>query len=139
MKPGVAATWRRIKSRYALIGDKCDGCNYVYFPPRLICPGCRDAKLMQDFKMSGTGKVLSFSIVHIAPEGHDNMVPYILAIVQLKEGPKITNQIVECDENKIKIDMPVELIFRKIIDEEQGGLIHYGFKSRPLILRDANE
>ena len=34
----VARFWRKIPSRYNLVGTKCETCNTYYFPPRLICP-----------------------------------------------------------------------------------------------------
>ncbi len=125
-------TWRRLKNRYNLVGKKCNNCDSVYFAPRMICSKCNPPQETVDFKLSGLGEVVSFSLVNVPPEEHAAMAPYVLAIVQLKDGPKLTTQIVDCTEKEMKIGMPVEAVFRKIT-EDGNGLISYGFKFRPLL------
>lgn len=132
MENTSAFTWRRLKNRYNLVGKKCGNCGSVFFPPRFVCAECNPPHKTIDFKLSGIGKVFSFTFVHSPPEEHAYMSPYILAIVELKEGPKLTAQIVECDEKEVYIDMPVEMVFRRIT-EDGNGLIHYGYKFRPLL------
>ena len=125
-------TWRRQKNRYNLVGKKCVNCNSVFFPPRIICSQCTPPRETVDCKLSGIGKVVSFSLVNVPPEEHSATAPYILAIVRLKDGPKLTAQLVECDEKDVYIDMPVEAVLRKIT-EDRSGLISYGFKFRPML------
>jgi hypothetical protein len=85
-----------------------------------------------DFKFSGNGEVVSYSLVNVPPEEHSALAPYVIAIIKLKEGAKLTAQIVDCNEKDVRIGMPVEAIFRKIT-EDSTGLISYGFKFRPLL------
>lgn len=125
-------TWRRLKNRYNLIGKLCDNCSTIFFAPRLICSNCNPPQDTSDVKLSGVGEVVSFSSVNVPPEEHSAMAPYVLAIVKLKEGPKLTSQIVECDEKNVFIGMPVETVFRKIT-EDSTGLISYGFKFKPYL------
>ncbi len=132
---GTAATWRRMKHRYNLYGTKCETCRGVYFPPRIICPNCRRKGKMTDEKLSGKGKVITFSIVHAPPEGYSLEIPYVLAIIELEEGPRLTSQIVdvkpEMKPEHVYIGMPVEMAFRKLLEQNAYGLIHYGYKFRP--------
>jgi len=125
-------TWRRLKNRYNLIGKICQNCSSLFFAPRLICTNCNPPEETKDFKFSGTGEVVSFSSVNVAPEEHTAEAPYLLGIIKLKEGPKLTAQIVECKEKDVYIGMPVESVFRKIT-EDSTGLISYGFKFRPFL------
>ena len=81
--------------------------------------------------MSGRGFIYSFTIVHVAPKELRGFEPYALAIVQLVEGPRVLAQIVDCDFSELRIGMPVEVVFRRI-SEDEGGLIHYGYKFRPI-------
>lgn len=128
---GIAEAWRRIKHRYNLYGTKCENCKGIYFPPRIICPNCRRKGRMADEKLSGRGKILTFSIVYAPPEGYSLEIPYVLAIVELNEGPKLTAQIVDAKPENVNIGMPVEMAFRKLIEQNSHGLIHYGYKFRP--------
>lgn len=125
-------TWRRLKNRYNLVGKKCTSCSSLFFAPRMICAYCNPLRETVDFKFSGNGEVVSYSLVNVAPEEHSALAPYIVAIIKLREGAKLTAQIVDCNEKDVRIGMPVETVFRKIT-EDSTGLISYGFKFRPLL------
>ncbi len=129
----VARFWRDIPSRYNLYGTRCDSCDKVYFPVRHICPGCRRSSIgrMQRHRLSGKGRVHSFSVVHDAPPHMSSLKPYAVAIVEMDEGVKVTGQLVDVDIGEIDIGMGVEAVLRKIGEEGQDGIIHYGFKFAP--------
>ncbi|HEV8594100.1 MAG TPA: Zn-ribbon domain-containing OB-fold protein [Thermoplasmata archaeon] len=126
--------WREIPSRYNLVGSKCGNCGALDFPPRAVCPRCgrRSIGKMERMKLGGKGKVVTFSIVHDAPKAFDIMKPYVLAIVEMDEGVRITSQIIDVDPAVVKIGMPVETAFRKLGEDGEAGVIHYGYKFRPL-------
>jgi uncharacterized OB-fold protein len=126
----LAITWRRMPERYRMEGTCCSTCSTCYFPPRKICPKCRRKGKIESRRYSGHGKVYSFTCVTAPPEGFELEVPYVLAIVQLEEGPKITAQIVESHDCDVEIGDSVEMVFRKIKEDGEEGLIHYGFKFR---------
>ena len=133
----VPRFWREIPQRYNLIGNKCDECGKVFFPPRESCPECRRKSMgkLKEFKLSGEGEVLTYTIVYEPPEKFEGQAPYPLAIIQLKEGPKITAQLVDCDVEKVKIGMKVRSTFRKIQDDGYVGAIYYGYKFKPAELK----
>ena len=83
---------------------------------------------MIDTKLSGKGKVVTFTIIHVGPEAFEEQIPYPIAIIKLDEGPMITAQIVDCDINEVKIGMRVESTFRKIQQDGSTGAIYYGYK-----------
>jgi hypothetical protein len=122
------SSWRRIPERYGLLGSRCDTCGTHYFPLRNICSKCRRKGKMAEFKFCGKGKVYSYTLVSVPPSGFEVEAPYVLAIVQLDEGPKITAQVVDCEEKDVKFGSPVTVRFRKIQESGEEGLIHYGFK-----------
>ncbi len=130
MKESIPITWRRIPSRYRLEGTKCENCNKHFFPPRNICPNCRRKGKIKPYVFSGKGKVVSFTTVYVAPEGFERNVPYVLAIIELEEGARVTGEIVDCKEEEVKIGDEVEMVFRKIQQEDPEGIIHYGYKFR---------
>ena len=128
----LAITWRRIPERYRLTGSACETCKTNYFPTRKLCPKCRRKGKIVMKQFSGKGKVYSFTEVTAGPAGFELEVPYVLAIVELSEGPRLTAQVVGVSEKDVSIGVPVEMIFRKIMEDSKEGLIHYGYKFRLL-------
>ena len=128
MKEAIPLTWRKIPERYGLLGVKCENCGSHYFPKRSICPQCRRKGKITQVKYSGKGKVFSFTEVTAPPQGFEDQVPYILAVIELEEGARLTAQIVDARKEDVKTGSPVEQVFRVIQKDDPEGLIHYGFK-----------
>ncbi len=126
----VPRFWREIPNRYNLVGARCGNCNKVLFPPRYICPYCRRMGKLEPYRLKRRGKVLSYTVVHIAANGFEDQAPYLLAIIELEDGPRLTAQITDCNPDDIKIGDEVEMIFRRMGEESQDGVIYYGFKAR---------
>jgi uncharacterized OB-fold protein len=125
--------WREIGSRYNLYGSKCGSCGTLDFPPRTVCPMCgrRSVGKMERVKLKGNGTVVSYAVIHDAPPAYEMMKPYVLAIVEMEEGCRVTSQIIDVDPATVKIGMQVEAAFRKLGSEGEAGVIHYGYKFRP--------
>ena len=134
MKDSVARFWRQIPQRYNLLGNQCGECGQVYFPLKEACPTCRRKSLgkMKDYKLNGMGKVLTYTIIYVAPENFEAQAPYPVAIIKMDEGPCITGQIVDCDIKDVKIGMRVQTTFRKIQEDGYRGAIYYGYKFKPV-------
>lgn len=81
-------------------------------------------------KLSGRGEVYSYTVVTEAPEGYEEYAPYVLAIVQLEEGPRLTAQLTDL-AGEPHIGMPVEMVTRRLTTEGPDGIIAYGYKFRP--------
>ncbi len=75
-----------------------------------------------------TGKIFSFTEVHSAPIGFEFETPYFMALIELANGVKILSQIVDSDEEKIKIGAPVKAVFRRITSGGSEDAIAYGAK-----------
>lgn len=126
----VPRFWREIPNRYNLVGARCGNCNKILFPPRYICPFCRRMGKLEPYKLKRQGKVISYTVIHVAAEGFEDQVPYVLAIIELEDGPRLTAQITDCNPDEIKIGDEVEIIFRRMGEESKDGVIYYGFKGR---------
>ena len=83
---------------------------------------------MKELKLMGKGEIVTYTIIHVAPENFEEQVPYPVAIIKLKEGPQITAQIVDCNIDEVKIGMKVENTFRRIQEDGYTGAIYYGYK-----------
>ncbi len=124
----VPQTWRKQPERYLLIGSYCENCGRTYFPKRIICPKCRRAGKLKEIKMPWEGKIVSFTKVHVAPEGFESQAPYYLAIIELSNGARVLAQIVDSEPEKIKIGAKVKKVFRRMAEPEEYGTITYGYK-----------
>ncbi len=82
------------------------------------------------FPLSGKGTIFSFTTVTAPAEPFESFAPYVLALVQLDEGPLVTAQITDLDEPPV-IGMRVEMVIRKLRTDGSRGIIVYGPKFRP--------
>lgn len=128
--PTYSAT---IPQRYALIGSKCKKCGEIAFPPSEKC-GCGSTEF-EKLRLSGKGAIYTYTIISrgsAPPEFSEQQRlfgSFPVAIVELVEGPKIITQLTDCDSSDVKIGMKVEMVFRRIYEDE--GIIRYGFKFKP--------
>ena len=111
---GDAATapYWEAASRHELMLPCCDGCGLVFFPPRELCPVCWGRELSWH-SMSGRGTVWTFTEVHVA--FYDDTwaadVPYVVAVVELDEGPHLLANIIEPDVATLSVGDQVEAVF----------------------------
>lgn len=120
--------WRKASRGNAIIGSKCNKCHALFFPIRSRCTKCQ-CKELGEFIFRGSGKIYAYSTISYPPAGLEKQVPYVIAIIKLDEGPKMTAQIV--DFEKIEVGMKVQSCIRKLYADGKGGIIHYGVKFRP--------
>lgn len=126
--PAPPRFWRKIPKRYNLVGSKCQDCGRIFFPPRKICPDCREVGSMEDFQLEGNGEIISYTQIHAPQEGYEEETPYIVGIIELDEGPRVTGQITETNSDEIEIGKKVRVTFRNIGEDGEKGIIHYGYK-----------
>lgn len=95
---------------------KCGSCGEVYWYPRTNCPKCGSDN--QGWVVSsGKGKVHTFTVVrHSRDPFFQGITPYVVAMVELEEGPKIMSNIVQCDVGSVRCDMQVSVVFEKLKD-----------------------
>ncbi len=127
--------WRLKQQRYSLVGEVCPHCEAKIFPPRDVCPHCgQEAK--QTFTFSGRGTVYSFTTIYEPPAGFAESVPYTVALVKLEEGPMVTAQLTDVEDQAVEIGMPVEMVTRRMRqDGDERGILIYGYKFRPILER----
>jgi len=126
----VSRFWRKIPQRYNLVGTRCETCGRHFYPPRTFCPDCRRGGKIVDHWFTGEGKVTTYTVIRTASNQFEHATPYVLAIVELDEGPRLTAQIV-CRPEEARIGMRVRRVFRRIAADGESGVIHYGTKFVP--------
>ena len=88
---------------------KCIDCGAVIAPPSGTCYSCVSNK-MEWTDVSGNGKLISFTVIHIAPEEFEEEAPYFVGIVELEEGTRVTSRLggydpVHPEEVKLGVEM----------------------------------
>lgn len=111
-------SFRAFLAEHKLMGSRCRSCGALYLPPRPLCAACFGAE-MEWVEMTGPGKLVAFTTVHIAPTamieagyGRDN--PYCTGIVELENGARISAQILGVDATNpsaIAVDTPLQVAF----------------------------
>ncbi len=90
--------------------QRCAACGAVVWWPKAICPACQSFDLAW-FDATGRGTVYSYTVVHRAPGSWGRAAPYVLAYVELEEGPRLMTNIVDSDPDAVTIDAPVRVVW----------------------------
>jgi uncharacterized OB-fold protein len=99
---------------HKLLIQRCCLCKRPVFYPRLYCPHCFAAEL-EWVPSSGRGTVYSYTVVHNnAPSAFAADMPYVIAVVRLEEGVQMLSNLVECNPDELRCDLPVEVTFEKL-------------------------
>ena len=98
-----------------LILQRCGMCeSYIHYP-RFLCPTCH-ARELEWVDAAGTGVIYSYTVSRRPPSpAFADAVPYVVALVELTEGPRLMTNIVDAPED-VWIGAPVEVIFETIDD-----------------------
>lgn len=84
-----------------LKASKC-GCGKVSVPPKVRCPLC--GKPMAGTEVANKGRILSYTVVHVVPDGFD--APRAVALVELDSGARVLAEI----EDDHPLDSKVEVL-----------------------------
>jgi len=122
--------WREIPARYRLEAARCRVCGKVSFPARPVCPAC-GGREMEGTALSRRGKVITCTVVHIAPGPLLMEAPYAMAVVETPEGARLMAQVADCEPDGVRPGMEVTLEFRLLSREGRGGILCYGHKAVP--------
>lgn len=103
--------------RRELVLPRCSNCGEAWFPPSAACPSC-SAFEHEWAHTSGRGEVVTYTVVHRAPgPAFAERVPYVLAVIELAEGPRLLTNVLECPPGEVQVGMPVEVTFEEIAQD----------------------
>ena len=97
-----------------LIFQRCNNCGHIRWPLSIVCPKCSSQKA-EWIQSEGKGRVYTYVVFHVPfhPDFNDK-IPYIVAIIELKEGPHFLSNIIGCDHTQIQCDMEVEIVWEDV-------------------------
>ncbi len=125
--------WRETPQRYRFEAQKCSKTGNVYFPPRVVAPGTLDASTLKPYVLPDEGTVYTYTIIEVPPSQFKDEAPYVVGIIELKDGTKVTCQITDCEAEKLAIGMKVKIEFRRVQTHGEHGVLSYGYKAVPAI------
>ena len=101
-------------ARHELVLQRCAACGALRYYPRALCPACLSSKTEYQ-RVSGRAVIYTFTVTYQNQSpGFRDELPYVMAYVELAEGPRILTNIVRTDPQDLKIGMAVEVVFEDI-------------------------
>ncbi len=99
-----------------LILQRCRSCEAVQFPPRVHCTSCGHAGV-EHVEATGRGTVHTFAVIHRnRTPGWADELPYVVAVIDLDEGCRITSNVIGCAPDTVHIGMAVGIVFEEVDD-----------------------
>ena len=128
----MTALWRKRKMLLGMVGGKCEKCGTAQFPKMDICvnPACGAVKSQTDYEFAGVAaKIKTFTgdllAVSVDP-------PHKYGMVQFEGGGRFMADFTDCEFEDLKVGLPVQLVFRKRVEDKERGFINYFWKAMPV-------
>jgi uncharacterized OB-fold protein len=109
-EPFTIEQFYKFLTQRKLMAGKCQRCGKIHLPPRPLCDNC----FSQEFEwteVSGKGKLLTYTVIHVAPQQFQAMTPYAVGIVELENGAKIPGMISGATQKQLRIGMDLTIDF----------------------------
>jgi uncharacterized OB-fold protein len=93
-----------------LMAGKCTKCGKIHLPPRPLCDNCYSQTFTWT-PMPTQGKLVTYTVIHVAPEQFQHLAPYAVGIIQLPNGSKLPGMITNVPHDQLKIGMNLTINF----------------------------
>lgn len=120
--------WREGDALLPFKGSKCRHCGLIDFPPQRICYQCGSKDDFDVIKLPKTGKLFTFTEDYLSGAAVEDFIGN--PVIDLDGGGRMRTLMTECEAGEMKIDMPIELVLRKL--HEGAGYPNYFWKARPV-------
>ena len=127
--PFTVASFYKFVSEKRLMAAKCNECGTVLLPPKPMCTKCLSTHLKW-IELEGAGKLLSYTVIYIAPEQFQSITPYSVGIVELQNGLRLPGMIRDVDPKEIRVGMDLKIDFDTSASSQWPAWPRYFF--RPL-------
>jgi len=134
----IPPSWRTRVHRYRLIATRCKKCGVTLYPPSSICRHCGSREVDQVELISEKARLITWTVIYSVMEGFEKQKPLIIGIVETTESKaKILAPLTDVLPSELKPGMIMEPVIRRIREEGEAGLIHYGVAFRPVLTTSA--
>lgn len=96
----------------------CNACGQAHFPPPCAC-GCGGISFRAD-NLPTTGALYAATIIHAAPGVLAGLAPYVVGLIDLRDGPRLLLRILGPNGWKPECDSPVQLL---VLDYDDGPVL----------------
>jgi hypothetical protein len=104
-----------------LVLPVCDACGHHIWYPRSWCPVCQSESVTW-IELSGQGTVYACTVVRKGLGPWAAATPYVVAYVELAEGPRILTNILTSDAESIEVGTPVVAVYPPVADPADGSV-----------------
>jgi hypothetical protein len=120
--PVARPFWDAVEQGRLLL-ERCSRCRAVIWYPRGFCPRC-GSTATDWIEASGHGTVYSYTVVRKSFGAFAPLTPYVVAYIELAEGPRILSNVVGVAPDEVVIGLPVELA----VEQPEGSPAVYRFR-----------
>ena len=110
--------WAAVQNRTLMV-NACASCGRNSLYPRPFCPHCWSDDVALS-PASGRARLYTWSVVHQNAAPFDSRAPYVVAMVDLAEGPRLMTELTDCPSEMLCADAELEIDFR---EDEEGFVV----------------
>lgn len=103
-----------------LVLPRCDACGHHIWYPRSWCPVC-GSDAVTWVELSGRGTVYACTVLHKAMGPWAEAAPFVVAYVELDEGPRMLTNVVSDDPTQVRVGDAVQAIFLPATAPREGA------------------
>lgn len=93
-----------------LMAGKCQKCGKIHLPPRPLCDKCYN-QYFTWIPVPNKGKLITYTVIHIAPPQFQDAAPYAIGIVQFENSLKLPGMITDIPHDQLQIGMNLNVDF----------------------------
>ncbi len=109
-EPFTIEQFYKFMSQKKLMAGRCLKCGKIHLPPRLLCDNCYGQQFAW-VQISGKGKLVTYTVIYVAPQQFQALTPYAVGIVELENGLRIPGMIPSLTQGQLKVGMELTLDF----------------------------
>ena len=126
-RPFTISSFYKFVGENRLMAAKCIECGNVLLPPKPMCTKCLSTNLKW-IELEGTGTLLSYTVIHVAPEQFQSMTPYNVGIVEFKSGLCLPGMICDVKPEELRVGMKLKICFNPSTSDQWPAWSRYFFR-----------
>jgi hypothetical protein len=127
LPPPTIENFYRFCAERKLMGVTCARCKKFIVPPRSSCPQCGNTE-MKWTELSTKGRLVTYTVIHVAPPQFQGIAPYAVGIVEFAEGARLPGMIRNVKFENLKIGMELQTEFEANVPSEWPQWARYFFR-----------
>ena len=126
-KPFTVNSFYAFVTENRLMAAKCGECGNMLLPPKPMCTKCFSTNLKW-VELDGVGRLVSYTVIHVAPEQFQDLTPYAVGIIEFENGLRIPGMIRDINPEEIKIGMDLKICFDPSTSSQWPSWSRYFFR-----------